>query len=60
MQGSQMGETVYLKEITDQVKQMLVTKGDADRVNALEHEKANKTDTEICLKWVDLLHKMVK
>jgi hypothetical protein len=39
---------------------MLVTKGDADRVNALEHDKANKSDTEICLKWVDLLHKMVK
>lgn len=22
-------------------------------------EKANKVDTEMCLRWVDLLHKMV-
>ena len=23
------------------------------------NEKANKVDTEMCLRWVDLLHKMV-
>jgi hypothetical protein len=26
----------------------------------LAHAKANKTDTEISLRWVDLLHRMVK
>lgn len=26
----------------------------------MAHAKANKTDTEISLRWVDLLHRMVK
>jgi hypothetical protein len=26
----------------------------------VEASKSNKVDTEICLRWVDLLHKMTK
>ena len=47
-------------EIEQSVKMMLKNKADSDQVNLLESNKANKIDTEICLKWVDLLHNMVK
>jgi len=28
-------------------------------MDIIANEKANKVDTEMCLRWVDLLHKMV-
>ena len=28
-------------------------------MDQIVQEKANKVDTEMCLRWVDLLHKMV-
>ena len=39
---------------------MLQEKADTEKVQSLENMKANKIDTEISLRWVDLLHKMVK
>jgi hypothetical protein len=39
---------------------MLQEKADTEKVQSLENLKANKIDTEISLRWVDLLHKMVK
>jgi hypothetical protein len=39
---------------------MLQEKADTEKVLALENKKANKIDTEISLRWVDLLHKMVR
>lgn len=40
---------------------MEAIKGKATRVevDTVTNQKANKIDVEICLKWVDLLHKMV-
>jgi len=35
-------------------------KADVDRLDHVENTKSNKVDMEICLRWVDLLHKMVK
>jgi hypothetical protein len=40
--------------------EMLKNKVDFEKVTALDKTKANKTDTETCLKWVELLHNMVK
>ena len=34
-------------------------KADKIAVDTVIAEKANKVDTEMCLRWVDLLHKMV-
>ena len=39
---------------------MLQSKADTEKVMSLEQSKANKIDTEISLRWVDLLHKMVR
>jgi len=35
------------------------TKADRSVVETLIDAKANKVDTEMCLRWVDLLHKMM-
>lgn len=47
-------------EVSQAVKKMLQEKADTEKVQSLENMKANKIDTEISLRWVDLLHKMVK
>jgi hypothetical protein len=39
--------------------ELLKSKADQDKVSHLEQMKANKADTEICLRWIDLLHKMI-
>ena len=42
-----------------EVKEVLAFKADKTTVDTIVLEKANKVDTEMCLRWVDLLHKMV-
>ena len=42
-----------------EMKQVVAVKADKAIVETLVNEKANKVDTEMCLRWVDLLHKMV-
>ncbi len=42
-----------------EVKGIVAVKADKDQVEKIVDEKANKVDTEMCLRWVDLLHKMV-
>ena len=49
-----------VKEVQLAVQKMLQEKADTEKVLALEHQKANKIDTEISLRWVDLLHKMIR
>ncbi len=49
-----------MNEVVGQIRELLVTKAEAEKVTSLEQTKANKIDTEICLRWVDLLHKMMK
>lgn len=45
--------------VVEHVKSVVSCKADASCVDSLITEKANKVDTEMCLRWVDLLHKMV-
>lgn len=47
-------------EVTDQMREMLKGKAPIGRVEALEQVKASKTDTELALRWTDLLHSMCK
>jgi len=35
-------------------------KADKEKVNQLQNSKANKVDMEFSIKWIELLHKMVK
>ena len=41
------------------MKQVVAVKADKAVLDTIVNEKANKVDTEMCLRWVDLLHKMV-
>ena len=41
------------------MKEVVAAKADRKVVETIVQEKANKVDTEMCLRWVDLLHKMV-
>jgi hypothetical protein len=54
------GGAVDLDTITDQIKVFIKDKAEQDDVRRLSHGKSNKIDTEMCLRWVDLLHRMVK
>ena len=45
--------------VTEQLKDVVAAKADKDEVETLISAKAAKVDTEMCLRWVDLLHKMV-
>ena len=42
-----------------EMKEVVAVKADKSIVETIVNEKANKVDTEMCLRWVDLLHKMV-
>ena len=41
------------------MKEVVAVKADKSIIETIVNEKANKVDTEMCLRWVDLLHKMV-
>ena len=45
--------------VVDQMKGIVAVKADKSSIDLIANEKANKVDTEMCLRWVDLLHKMV-
>lgn len=48
-----------MTKVMQEVKEVLAFKADKTTVETIVLEKANKVDTEMCLRWVDLLHKMV-
>ena len=48
-----------MNRVMQEVKEVLAFKADKSTVETIVLEKANKVDTEMCLRWVDLLHKMV-
>ena len=60
-QASQKEENqpVSMTTVVEHVKRVVSDKADASVIERLVNEKANKVDTEMCLRWVDLLHKMV-
>lgn len=45
--------------VMEQMKGVVAVKADQSSMDIIANEKANKVDTEMCLRWVDLLHKMV-
>lgn len=45
--------------VMEQMKGVVAVKADQSQIDLIANEKANKVDTEMCLRWVDLLHKMV-
>ena len=52
-------QPVSMKTVVEHVKSVVACKAEKQTVESLVTEKANKVDTEMCLRWVDLLHKMV-
>ena len=48
-----------MASVIEQMKSVVAVKADASIIDQIVTEKANKVDTEMCLRWVDLLHKMV-
>jgi len=48
-----------MASVVEHVKSVVSSKAESSSVDLLGTEKANKVDTEMCLRWVDLLHKMV-
>jgi len=60
-QHSQQEENqpVSMANVVEQMREVVATKADKEKIDAIVDEKANKVDTEMCLRWVDLLHKMV-
>ena len=52
-------QPVSMSTVVQHVKAVVSSKADKETIDSLVSEKANKIDTEMCLRWVDLLHKMV-
>ena len=48
-----------MSAITANIREIVGTKADKATVETLIDSKANKVDTEMCLRWIDLLHKMM-
>lgn len=40
------------------VKEAMADKASVDMLEQLQVQKANKVDVEMCMRWVDMLHKM--
>ena len=58
-QSKEENQPVSMTTVTEQLKDVVAAKADKDEVETLIAAKAAKVDTEMCLRWVDLLHKMV-
>ena len=52
-------QPVSMATVMEQMKDVVAVKADKSALQYIVDEKANKVDTEMCLRWVDLLHKMV-
>lgn len=48
------------ERIRELVNSLVKSKAEQDDLRSLQHAKANKVDADICLRWVDLLHRMLK
>ena len=58
-QQKEENQPVSMATVVDHVKKVVSDKADRSVMDNVVMEKANKVDTEMCLRWVDLLHKMV-
>jgi len=52
-------QPVSMASVLSEMKVVVAVKADQSALDSVVNEKANKVDTEMCLRWVDLLHKMV-
>ena len=52
-------QPLTMNRVMNEMKTVVSVKADKHVIDTLAKEKANKVDTEMCLRWVDLLHKMV-
>ena len=52
-------QPLTMNRVMNEMKTVVSVKADKHLIDTLAKEKANKVDTEMCLRWVDLLHKMV-
>jgi hypothetical protein len=50
---------VTMDQVMSKVSGLIIQKADRQEVHDMILGKANKVDTEMSLRWVDLLHKMV-
>jgi hypothetical protein len=46
--------------VTDELRQILHKKADKNELVELNSLKSNKIDTEIALRWIDIMHKQLK
>ena len=58
-QKKEENQPVSMTKVVEHVKKVVADKADRSVLESVVNEKANKVDTEMCLRWVDLLHKMV-
>ena len=58
-QQKEENQPVSMATVMEQMKGVVAVKADQSTLDEIVTEKANKVDTEMCLRWVDLLHKMV-
>jgi hypothetical protein len=57
--GGGGGGGVNMDMVMDKISGLLAAKADKKEVEIQLNGKANKIDTEMSLRWVDLLHKML-
>ena len=59
LQSNDDTKPVSMETVVDHVRSVVSSKADTIMIENIIVEKANKVDTEMCLRGVDLLHKMV-
>lgn len=59
MSKEQKNNPLNMDTLTDTIRTMIASKAESQKVEEVVQNKANKLDTEMCMRWVDLLHKMV-
>lgn len=58
-QSKDENQPITMATVLTEMKSVVAVKADKDTLDQVISEKANKVDTEMCMRWVDLLHKMV-
>lgn len=46
--------------VTEELKTLLSKKADKNDLTELVNLKSNKVDTEVALRWIDIMHKQIK
>ncbi len=59
-QGGTANASAGLPGMNEEMKTVLNSKADKNDIENLTQLKANKVDTELSFKWIDLVHKQLK